>query len=642
MTLDCPVVASANLARPVGPVGIVLAILGVCAAALALFAVRSLQFNVANYTVTRAAVPMYWSTAAFLVWLVAGLIVLWWRAASGVNGRLRMDGVAVLLHPLLLCAPLSVFAFIAHAPPFAFTWMLILSFGLVALRAGARHALPPCAPTSRNSTAAVIAMLVALAVLTIVHVHIQINYFEHFMLGHSDIGHFTEELKNALHGRGLRSDSFPNTRLGWHFTPLLFILAPGYALFPTPVYLMVCGPILVYLPAVPAYFLARRLSGSVLVGECIALAWLLLPSCSRLFYANTYGFPWIVASMVLIALTMTAALCGRWKWSIVFLVLAWLCEETTTAATLGWGIAVAFALGKRRLGIVIAAVSVGYFVLCTQVLIPAFAASGRYERFSLFGDLGGSVFAVAQTLFTDPRAVLSRFLRPSVWSYFATLLAPMAFLPLLGWRIAIAAAPPLLLICLLQSPDWISIKFWHQTTVLPVLFFAGVAGGLGRAADVAPNSPLFRLLFGGPTSPAAARNGLACALLTCSAMGHYLYGFSPLAKSFDVYAGDPVLQSPDPRLRVVEKLREDIHRDRAILATERLAAHFTDYRRIYTGGRIRPADFVVIDRGDRWDTSGLPQRWGEFAASPDYELYAEFGEIIAFSRRASAVPPADD
>ena len=47
------------------------------------------------------------------------------------------------------------------------------------------------------------------------------------MLGHADFGHFTKELKNALAGRGLRSDSFENTRLGWHFVPLMYVFVPA-------------------------------------------------------------------------------------------------------------------------------------------------------------------------------------------------------------------------------------------------------------------------------------------------------------------------------------------------------------------------------------------------------------------------------
>ena len=150
--------------------------------------------------------------------------------------------------------------------------------------------------------AAITSILLFVAILTWVHTRIQINFYEHFMLGHAYFGHFTEELKNAWAGRGLRCDSFENTRLGWHFVPLLYVLVPGYAIWSSPYYLMVLGALLVHVAAIPAYFLARRLSGSVMVGWLFAAAWLLLPSNSRLIYSNTYGFQWIYIAIPLLAM----------------------------------------------------------------------------------------------------------------------------------------------------------------------------------------------------------------------------------------------------------------------------------------------------------------------------------------------------
>ena len=101
-----------------------------------------------------------------------------------------------------------------------------------------------------------------------------------------------------------------------------------------------------------------------------------------------------------------------------------------------------------------------------------------------------------------------------------------------------------------------------------------------------------------------------------------------------------VLQQPDSRLETVRRLRAAFSKDYSVLATERLAAHFVDYKRVYTGGRIHPADLVIIDRSDNWDTSGLPQRVMQFADDNDYRRYGDFGSIIVFERRSDATPEA--
>ena len=100
-------------------------------------------------------------------------------------------------------------------------------------------------------------------------------------------------------------------------------------------------------------------------------------------------------------------------------------------------------------------------------------------------------------------------------------------------------------------------------------------------------------------------------------------------------------------MQTVRQLRSEIPNDRSILATERLAAHFTDYERLYTGRRppqerrSRHADFVIIDRSDTWDTTDLRQRVPAYTASAKYRLYGEFGSIIVFER-VGGVPTVVD
>ncbi len=612
--------------------------LGILAYGLALLAVQPIQFNVVTYSTISFDQVRYWPSLAIPIVVLVAIMALAGRAAPTPHSTGRRFAGAWLLWPLLLTSPLACYAFTDRLPPFALSWLMILAGGWAAFRVVSCSG--PWTAHRRAHPLAVSSIVVLIGVLTVVHTQLQINFFEHFMLGHSDCGHFAEELKNALAGRGLRSDSFENTRLGWHFTPLLYVLVPGYALWPSPVYLMVCGALLIHIPALPAYFLARRLSGSVAVAWMFAAAWLLLPSSSRLVYANTYGFQWTYSMMPLLALMIAAGVTGRWRTCLVMVVLVLLCKETAAAATLGWGLYVALFTPRRKTGIVIALGSVAYFILCGMLLIPYFAAAGRYERLDMFGELGNSMGDLLVAVLYKPGLVLERLLRREVACSILVLLVPMALLPLRGWRIAAAALPTLLLVVLLQNEDWLSIKFWHHATVLPVLFFAGIAAmHKGAGGDEKPGKWAAWLSGDKLASASVVNRGMAAGLLVCAALGHYFYGFSPISKSYEPYTAATFLHRPDPRLETVKRLRADIAKDRTILATERLAAHFTDYKRLYTGRRIRSADFVVIDRADTWDTSGLPQKTVQFVTDPEYMPYGEFGSIMVFGRR-SDVPQA--
>jgi len=413
---------------------------------------------------------------------------------------------------------------------------------------------------------------------------------------------------------------------------LLYAMVPLYALWPSPVMLMTCGTVIAHVAALPLYFAARFRSGSVKVALAFALSWLLAPSVSRVVYANTYGFQWALAGLPLLAVMMAAGLVGRWKLSTAFAVLALLTRETAAAPVFGWGVYVALFTPRRRLGVAVAGAAAAYFVLCTTVLIPNAAGSDAYARLSVYGPLGTTLGNVIGGLLTRPSLVLERMLRPESAYLVCLLTVTAAGLPVAGWRLGLASVAVLLPIVLMENSEWLSIKFWNHAPVLPFLLFSGVT--LLRPAGRGGVTPA------DVTLPRRRNDNLAIALalLVSAAWGHYLFGFSPFAKAHEVHCGSEFLQTPDPRMTLIHKLRREIPRNRTILATERVAAHFWDYRRLYTGRRVRPVDYVLIDTSDDWDTSGLPGRLDEFLAHPHYERFSDLGPLNVLKRRSNAPP----
>jgi uncharacterized membrane protein len=329
-------------------------------------------------------------------------------------------------------------------------------------------------------------------------------------------------------------------------------------------------------------------------------------------------------------------------------LLLLLCTETVAAATLGWGLALALFLHKRALGAAAAAWSIVYWGLCTWVVIPHFTASGTYERVELFGALGSTMVEVILSPVREPGLFFERLFRRESIYYVLTLLATIGLAPLRGWRIALMCVPTLILVLVLENPEWLTIKFWHQCTILPYLFFAAVMVTSRSEQPEAPaqpdcnarHSPADRATVDSPggNAPRISRSpAVAAAILTSAALGHYFLGFSPLAKAFEPYAADTRFHLPDRRLELVRRLRTEIPRDRSILATERLAAHFTDYHRLYTArrdGAVDAAHFIAIDAADTWDTSGLPQQTDRFTNNPCFHLLVRDTTISVFARSA--------
>jgi len=602
---------------------------------LSVYSLQPFQWNVISYRTEPGTDQRLWSAAGFAVLLVLAPLAAATRIRrnSPTNSGPAGNRWASLLPlwfaaPALICSVASALDVIS-TPPFWTAYVVLLGSGWSVFRSICQWS-PRESSGRAKSCGAVVA--VAIATFVIVHFELQVVFFEHFMLGHSDIGHYAEELKNCLAGRGLRSDSFPNSRFGWHFVPLMYALVPLYALWPSVKLLMVLAGAVLALSASVMYAFIRRTTGSALIASLCALAWLLLPSTSRMVYSNTYGFQWVYAAVPLLMALLFTTKNGKAASIIALAAAVLLVQETLGPAVFGVGLFLYFFTDRRKLGIAMGATSVAYWLLCVSFLVPAFAASERYERMDLFGELGSTPIEMLTVMFRQPSLFLDRLLRRESIQFLLILLVPLALLPAFSWRWTIAAIPLLLPTLLLSNAQWLTVKFWHQAPIL-VVFFAAALMSIASPASIQNSRGWSKWFTGGsPASQAAISRASASALLVGAAWGHYFFGFSPLSKPFEELAASGLLSAPDPRLAVVERLRAEIPRSHSVLATERLAAHFTDYARLFTGGRMRRANWILLDRDDKWDASSLLEEAHSFAADPRYEKWAEFGGILVFRR----------
>src|SRR3989344_9055182 len=97
-----------------------------------------------------------------------------------------------------------------------------------------------------------------------------------------DLGIFEQTLWNTAHGRILQNtiEEIPH-HLGIHMSPFLFLLVPGFLLFPSPYYLLIIQTIILAAGAIPAYLLAHRLLRSTRWGLFFAALYLLYPPLPR-------------------------------------------------------------------------------------------------------------------------------------------------------------------------------------------------------------------------------------------------------------------------------------------------------------------------------------------------------------------------
>ncbi|MGD2110050.1 MAG: DUF2079 domain-containing protein [Phycisphaerae bacterium] len=490
---------------------------------------------------------------------------------------------------------------------FAAVCTTIVGFGWSIDRLGV--GLTPSPRIESAGTWALPLLLLAIIAATVWHAREQVHLWKHFMLGYADFGFFTTELEHCLPWKDVGPLRFSDTRLGYHSVFMFYVLVPFYAVFRSPVFLMVIGPLVLNLAAIPFYHLAKARSGSSLIGLIVGLAWLALPSVSRLPYSNTYGFQSIYIAVPWLAMCFCFAMRGRWTWSHVCLAGALLSEETVCGVAFGWGLYLLLSRDKRRTGLAIVVIAVAYLLLCTTIIIPHFDRTGTYTRLRLFGEL-------------IPAAIPERFLRPRALLYLLALTGPMLLGLCRCGKMLVVALPTLALVLMMQEPDYLNLKYWHHASVLVPLFTAAAVGATGSR----------RLPDRIGTESRRASLGPPLALLIAALLFHQILGNSPFAQSWRVYATAPVLTEPHPGRHAVRFVRTHYSPEEyVVIATDRIAAHFIDYRMVHLASGFCFAEVLdgphlfVFDRTDRWK-----QRDATEASQPLLECAREAGFTPAY------------
>ncbi|NJO38625.1 MAG: DUF2079 domain-containing protein [Rhizobiales bacterium] len=279
-----------------------------------------------------------------------------------------------------------------------------------------------------------------------------------FALSDYDTGIYANVAWNLAHGEGFHSDVLQRNHLAVHFSPLTALFAPFYALFPTPMVLMIGQGLAAGITLLLLYRIAGRLLDAALVGrhrDRIALGFCLLafvygPFANALlshFHPPTVAMP-ILAGCLL-------ALIERRTWPLVLLIpLLLSAKENAPLAVVGLGAYAALVQGRWRLGLALGLIGMASLALILLVIMPAFqdetwVMARRFQPLALLGE----------------KAL-----------YLVLLLLPLAFLPLLAWRAA-AAALPLIAVNLASGHEGqLELKYHYNDLISIFLVVAAMHG----------------------------------------------------------------------------------------------------------------------------------------------------------------------
>ena len=290
-----------------------------------------------------------------------------------------------------------------------------------------------------------------------------LSTFAAFNVSGIDFSIFDWMLASGARGNFGYSPIYTVNHLGTHSTFLLALLLPFHALAPSPLWLVITGPLVLWAGLFPLRRLVQRAAGDH--GGLLWAASLAYVASTHLGRLTTEAFR-IESLIPLGTLWFLVGWAEErrriWIAAAIFLF----CTKEDATLYLG-SFATACALFDRRrrweAGLLLIA-CVSWLGIYSQVIQPALTGHGMaYLTFwNHFGTTGGGILL---GMATHPGELLSRLFTSGVWAYFA----PLLFLPWLSWRAVAGMAPT---VFLLGSATYDTMHRYLTYYPTPLLAFA--------------------------------------------------------------------------------------------------------------------------------------------------------------------------
>ena len=291
-------------------------------------------------------------------------------------------------------------------------------------------------PTLRDRLAAVpVSALVVGTLATGAYLLLATLQWRAFEAPSWDLGIFTQILQQyaRLEAPIVHLKGADYNILGDHFHPILVLLTPIFALFPTAYTLLVIQSVLLgvsaFFVALAAHHLLGR-GGGWLVGFAYAFSWGVQQAAAVQFHEVAVGAP-------ILAIGLWCLVRERWVAAAVWLGLLVFVKEDLGITVLVLGILLAWRSQRRVLGGALALWGLAWFFLTLRVILPAMNPRGQYDygqHLDLGAVLGNPIGTLAEILGNEQKMLTLFMLLASTALLILRSNLALALLPTLAWR----------------------------------------------------------------------------------------------------------------------------------------------------------------------------------------------------------------
>ncbi|MCX5716021.1 MAG: DUF2079 domain-containing protein [Candidatus Omnitrophica bacterium] len=294
--------------------------------------------------------------------------------------------------------------------------------------------------------------------------------YNSFSYNDFDLAVHAQTLYNILHG-SIESSILGIPFLGNHLNFILFVIAPAYAVFQSPLTLLLLQTLALGASAYPIYLIAKE-NLPENVSLAVLFSYLFYPS---LGYVNLFEFHPTAFATFFISATLYFIYKSRFIPFIIMIILVLLCQENLPLVVVPIGIYLL--LIKRPVKWWLSTIILGsvWFWIGVYVLIPYFG-KGIIQFTSLYGYLGNTGGEILKNILTHPVQLSNIILNPENHNYLLQIIGPVLFLPLLSPVNFLAAVPTIFQHLLSSRLTEHTIYFHYTAEIIPFVFFASIFG----------------------------------------------------------------------------------------------------------------------------------------------------------------------
>lgn len=470
-----------------------------------------------------------------------------------------------------------------------------------------------------------------------------------------DLAFYQQAVWNTLQGRpfAVSATEFSGSLLGTDLiiSPIILTL-PFYALFPSPITLLVLQAVVTCLGAFVLYLIARRALGDWW-GVAVAILYLLYPPVQNAAMTESAFRPFAATGLLLCIYLYETE---RWRWFWLAAITTLLVRSELGLVLAAYGLYTLLEREPLRMGRVnimdsagsnqlsflpvtrwrqslgLIVMGLAWFLLAGLVIVPAFAGGRLAVAEDAYGGLGSSLGAVAGSLLTNPLSLFANHSIGEVAEYLFRLLLPLAFLPLLRPLRLLPALPSLLLNIL--SRRGIQLRAWGgYYQVFIAVFFTYAA--IGALADLRSGRGWWGKIA------AKYRQQVASGMLAIAyiiVLGLNI-GIGPVAQESEVLANLRSYGKP-AKWQAAAPLIAQIPADASLSVGNALAPHLPPRQKLwlaqsdphYTLDPLAEADYLLVDTSysepkqkQVVEQARADKNWQQVEMSSGYALFKRVG-----------------